>query len=177
MKNLFNNLSQEEKTRILELHSKESEVINEQLGSKIKAAAQGLGARVGTIAQNVGKAVAPNKGERIISSPKLNAALARTKSRTQSLQKLVDGLDEDLNNILTIANEEMSGQFKYEAEQIKTLVDGYKQTLATVKEYNKRLSDAKLQAPTLQAPTTTQPASTQTSAPTSGQPASPGNVA
>jgi hypothetical protein len=170
MKNLFNDLSQEEKNHILEMHSSNKEVVNEQLGSKIKSAAQGLGARVGTIAQNVGKAVSPNKGERIINSPKLAAALAKTKSRANSLQKDIDNLDADLNNILQIANGEKSGQFKYEAEQIETLVNGYKSTLAQVKAYNAQLSSAQLKAPTLQSPKTTQPA-------TSGQPASPTNVA
>jgi hypothetical protein len=168
MKHLFNNLSSEEKNRILEMYSSNSELINEQLGSGVAAAATGLGSRIKTIAQNVGRAVSPNKGQRVINSPKLAAALTRTKTRTNLIQKTMDDLDADLAKILQIVQTEKTGQFKTEAEQLETLLNGYRQTLANVKAYNTQLASAQLQAPTLQN-TNQQPQTTTGAAETGGQ--------
>jgi len=164
MKNLFNNITPEERKMILEMHgSNTHDELDEQLGAGVKAAASGFGQRVKTIGQNLKMAVSPNQGKRIINSPKLNAALQRVKSRTNSLQKIVNDLTLDLDKILTITNEEKSGQFKYEAEQIEALVNGFKQVLSQTTSYNTQINNTELQAPTLQAPTA------QTAAPVSGE--------
>ena len=135
-------ITEEEKSRIIGMHqnatSKQylSEDINEQLGSDIKAAAKGLGARVGTIAQNLGKAVGINKSDRTLQSPELNAQMAKIKSKVQSFQKIIDGLNTDIAAIQQVAKSQMTGQYQPEATQINTLITNYSQLLGNLTQYN-----------------------------------------
>ena len=186
MKNLFI-IEESERNRILGMHEtatknqylNESE-LDEQLGAGVKAGLSGLGQRVKTTAQNLRTAMSPTRsGDRITDSPKLNAALARVKSRAGSLQKVVTDLNTDLDEITTNANQFAGNDnpFRFEAQQLLELTKNFKTALEQVSGFNTQLANFQFQKPELTAPTqtsttTTAPASTTTAAP-SASPASP----
>ena len=161
-------ITEEEKMRILEQYNGE---VSEQLGSGIKSKLAGLGARVKTIKQNLGTAINPTTTkERITDSPKLNAALARVKSRVQSFNKLVSDLNTDLEEIKTTATpfNVQNGPFQVEAAQLIETTKNYQTILGQVIDYNVYMSkfefkpeDNKTQPataqPAAQTTTTTQP--------------------
>jgi len=181
MKHLLNNLSEEEKNSIREQHEGGMRIVNEnfkklvdtklgdvkplvneQLGSGIAANVKGLGARIGTVAQNLGKAVNSGQGNRTLSSPKLNAQMAKIQSKVKSLQNVITDLTKDLTEIQQVAQTEKTGQYQSEATQIETMINNYNQVLGQVNEYNNYLLSQSLQAPQLQQPAATaqQPAAT-----------------
>jgi hypothetical protein len=57
MKNLFNNLSEEEKKTILEQHYQNKENVDEQLGQRVKAGLQGAAQKVADVGKNIGSAL------------------------------------------------------------------------------------------------------------------------
>jgi len=156
-------ITEEEKMKILEQYNGE---VSEQLGSGIKSKLAGLGARVKTTAQNLGTAINPTTtGQRITDSPKLNAALARAKSRAQSFNKLVSDLNTDLEEIKTTATpfNVQNGPFQGEAAQLIETTKNYQVILGQVIDYNDYMSKFEFKKPQV---TTTQPSTAQPAAQT-----------
>ena len=167
MKNLFI-IEESERERILGMHENatknqyltESDEMSEQVGAGIKSKIAGLGARVKTTAQNLKTAVTPTTAQkRITDSPKLNAALARIKSRAASFNKIVTDLNTDLNEIVTNATPftDANNPFRFEAQQLLDLTNTYRTLLTQVTTTNNKMAEFKFQKPELTAPTT-QPA-------------------
>ncbi len=189
MKHLLNNLSQEEKDNIRRQHSggmnvvtenfdrllnnklgdvkpliNEDEEVFEQLGSGVRSKLAGLGARVQTTTQNLKTAITPTtSGQRITDSPKLNAALARVKSRVQSFNKIISDLNADLEEIKTTATpfNVQNGPFQAEASQLIQTTTNYQTILKQVIDYNDYMSKFEFKKPQL-TPTNTTPTAATT---------------
>jgi hypothetical protein len=159
-------ISEEEKQDILGMYGPSK--IDEQLGSDIKSGLKGFGAKVGTVAKNLGAAVKPGQSDRVLSSPQLNAQMAKIKSKSKSLENVINDLSKDLGEILQIAQSQKTGQFQSEATQIETLINNYNQLLAQVNQYNQTINATQLQKPQLQQTPTTQ-TQTTTTQPTTAQ--------
>ena len=183
MKNLFI-IEESERNRILGMHENatknqyltENEEMSEQVGAGIKSKFAGLGARVKTTAQNLRTAVTPTTAQqRITDSPKLNAALARIKSRAGSFEKIVSDLNADLNEIVTQVTPytDANNPFRFEGQQLLDLTNTYRTLLSQVSTTNTQMKSFEFKKPELTAPsTTTTPAATTPAATTTTAPAS-----
>jgi ABC-type transporter Mla subunit MlaD len=182
MKNLFI-IEESERERILGMHENatknqyltENEEMSEQVGAGIKSKFAGLGARVKTTAQNLRTAVTPTTAqERITDSPKLNAALARIKSRAASFNKIVTDLNTDLDEIVKNATPftDANNPFRFEAQQLLDLTNTYRTLLTQVNNTNNQMASFKFQKPELTAPSSTTPAPAAAPASTTPAPAS-----
>jgi hypothetical protein len=182
MKNLFI-IEESERNRILGMHENatknqyltENKEMSEQVGAGIKSKFAGLGARVKTTAQNLKTAVTPTTTqERITDSPKLNAALARIKSRAGSFEKIVSDLNTDLNEIVTQATNftGANNPFRFEAQQLLDLTNTYRTLLSQVSTTNTQMKSFQFKKPELTAPASTTPAPAAAPASTTPAPAS-----
>jgi hypothetical protein len=91
MKNMYNNIGEEEKQRILEMHQTRKELINEQnVLSGIKAGVKGFGQRLKTGAQNVKSAFSTTGGNAKQKSAGLEQDLTAFKSRCSDLANSVN---------------------------------------------------------------------------------------
>jgi hypothetical protein len=174
MKKLFV-IEESEKNRILGMHENatknqyltENEDMSEQVGAGIRSKVAGLGARVKTTAQNLRTAITPGTAQdRITDSPKLNAALARIKSRAVSFEKIVSDLNIDLNEIVTQVTPytDENNPFKSEAQQLLDLTNTYRTLLSQVSTTNAKMKSFEFQKP--KTPTPAAPATQTPTAPT-----------
>lgn len=106
MRYLLNLLTQEEKDRILEMHSEKKLTINEQkVFSGLKQNVAGFKARVGTTIQNVQGAGSKTKGQSAQKSTGLEVDLAQVKSRTNDLINTIKPLSIEIQEKITKLNE------------------------------------------------------------------------
>jgi hypothetical protein len=122
MKNLFNNLSEEEKKAILEQHYGEKELVNEQLrglgsqlGARVKQAAQ----TVGTVGQRVGAAVTGK--QELGKSAGLEGKRTYAMSVAKTLYNNLLSTSADLKKNKADANK--MGDYKDEAENFNKQID------------------------------------------------------
>jgi ABC-type transporter Mla subunit MlaD len=144
MKHLFNNLSQEEKNRILEMHQSNNEVLNEQLrglGSQIGARVKQAAQTVGTVGQRVGQAIG---GKQDMGK---NAGLEGKVTYVKNTAKTL------YNNLLTTssylkkskADVNKMGDYADEAKGFNSQIDGLTTFLDDMaSQFNAKMAELKL---------------------------------
>jgi len=123
-------ISEQEKQRILEMHSIEKEVVSEQLFSKQRAAIKGAAQNVGTYVKN---AVTAGKIER---KPKLDGIATKAKSLANVTYNRIKKDIELLNGYLTEAKPE--GGYEKETEKLKEKLQAF---IEASTEYNNLVSE------------------------------------
>jgi len=144
MKNLFNNLSEDEKKAILEQHYGEKETINEQLrglGSQIGARVKQAAQTVGTVGQRVGQAIAGKQD--MGKSAGLEGKVTYVKNTAKTLY----------NNLLTTssylkkskADVNKMGDYADEAKGFNSQIDGLTAFLDDMaSQFNAKMAEMKL---------------------------------
>jgi uncharacterized protein (DUF3084 family) len=125
----------------------EQERIDEQRGN-LKAKVAGLKANVGARLQNVAGVT------KLMQNPKLQGLLAQVKSRKTSLDKQLNYLNTELNNVLTEVAQLKTTRpdFVPEATQLETVIKNYQAAINALLEAGKSIETFTYQ---YQAPTTT----------------------
>lgn len=123
-------ISEQEKQRILEMHSIEKEVVSEQLFSKQRAAIKGAVQNVGTYVKN---AVTAGKIER---KPKLDGIATKAKSLANVTYNRIKKDIELLNGYLAEAKPE--GGYEKETEKLKEKLQAF---IDASTEYNNLVSE------------------------------------
>lgn len=119
MRHLLNLLTQEEKERILEMHSEKKPTVNEQgVFSGAKAAVKGLGTRIKTGIKDLGYAAQGQKSK--MKSPKLEGDITKFKSRCNDTSAVLNTAAQALLDIYNQANSIYGDDYLNEAEDFKT---------------------------------------------------------
>lgn len=119
MRHFLNLLTQEEKERILEMHTGKKPTINEQgVFSGAKAAVKGLGTRIKTGVKDLGYSLQGQKSK--MKSPKLEGDITEFKSRCNDTSAALNTAAQALSVIYNQANNIYGDDYLDEAEDFKT---------------------------------------------------------
>jgi hypothetical protein len=165
MKHLFNNLSQEEKQRILEMHNTNKNSLNEQgILSGIKQGVKGFGAQVSTGLSNVKGSFSGSKGQANAKSAGLENDLAQVKSRSGDLLNTITPLTKEIQGKLqNLSKPDVYGKgFTKVQDDFKTQLTTLNTALNVVTEalnsFNQYIPKYTQEAPAQQAPAQPAPA-------------------
>ena len=122
MKNLFNNLTEEEKRAILEQHYQTKENVDEQLGQRVKAGVQGAAQKVADVGKNIGKAVTGGVNR----APDIDANHQKLQSWAKWMKGQIDNFKNNFTGLKTSTTSSKNAAipvYKGQVNMITTSID------------------------------------------------------